>query len=153
MKNSIEGFDEGTFKQWSKDLRSIPIDELKNVGLGGEKTIQNTIPRTAYYATLKNIAKETNDVNLSQMLANSPIPSKSGQELVANKLSQGENLVDDLIAIKKVRAKAVGLSDQRYEAEAKSWFDKISNKIETMKQQIPTVQEVEDIITNNLICK
>jgi len=153
MANNIEGFDEGTFKQWSQDLRSLPIDELKNVGLGGEKTIQNTIPKTAYYSTLKNIAKETNDINLSQMLANSPVRSKSGQELVANKLAQGESLVDDLIEIKKVRAKAIGISDNRYEAEAKSWFDKISNRIEEMKKQIPTVQEVEDIISNKLICK
>lgn len=153
MSQDIEGFDEGTFKQWSQDLRSLPKDELMNVALGGDKTIKNTIPKTAYYSTLKNIAKETNDVNLSQMLANSPVRSKGGQELVANKLSQGENLVDDLIEIKKMRAKQVGISDTRYEKESQDLFNKIKTKIETMKQQIPTVQEIEDIISNNLICK
>jgi len=153
MSNYIEGFDEGTFKQWSQDLRSIPKDELTSVALGGEKTIQNTIPQTAYYAALKNIAKETNDINLSQMLANSPVRSKSGQAQVALQMADKDNLVDDLIEIKKVRAKQVGISDARYDAEAKSWFDKVSTRVEQMKKQIPTIEEVEDIISKVLICK
>lgn len=153
MSNYIEGFDEGQLKQFSSDIRSLPREEIRSVGLGGEKTIQNTIPKSAYYATLKNIAKETNDVELSQMLANSPVRSKSGQSLVALQISDKDNLVDDLIEIKKARAKQVGVSDTRYESEATNLFNKIKARIETMKKQIPTIQEVEDIISNKLICK
>jgi len=149
---NVEDFEEGTFKEWSNILRNMNKAELENVALGGEKTIPNNIPKTAYYATLKEVAKETGDVDLAVRLSNSPIPSKSGQEFGANQMSASDNIVDDLVAIKKSRAKQKGLSDTRYNEEADTILKSIKARIEKMKNTIPTQQEIDDVI-NRLICK
>lgn len=152
MSNQIEGFDEGTFKQWSSDIRNLDIEEIKRVALGGEKTIQNTIPKNAYLSIAKNIANETKDIKLAQELATSNVSSKGGQELVASKLAVGDNIVDDLVDIKKSILKRKGMSIDKLATEEQVLLTKIKSKVKEMTDTIPTKQEFEDII-NSLICK
>lgn len=148
----IEGFDRGTFKQWSSDIRSLDMDEVTRVALGGKKTVENTIPANAYLSVAKNIANETGDLDLAQRLATSNVKSKTAQGLVASKLTSSDNIVDDLIEIKQARMKKSGISIERFEKESMELMNKLKSKIKEITDTVPTKEEFDNII-NSLICK
>lgn len=152
MADEIEGFDSGTFKQWSSDIRSLDMDEVTRVALGGKKTVENTIPANAYLSVAKNIANETGDLDLAQRLATSNVKSKTAQGLVASKLTTSDNIVDDLIEIKQARMKKSGISTERFEKESIELMNKLKSKIKEITDTMPTKEEFDNII-NSLICK
>jgi len=138
-----ENYSSGTFKEWSESLRSIPREELESVALGGEKTIQNNIPKDAYLSIMKNIADETGDIQLATRLAESNISSQSGQRLVANKLTSADNIVDDLRDIRLARMKKQGISEEAFKKESSALIDNIKSKFKV----------ITDDVINSLICK
>lgn len=142
-KDIPEGLDYGTFKEWSTQVRNLDENEIINVAMGGEKTIQNTIPKNAYLSIAKNIAEETGDIKLAQRLAMSNVSSKSGQELVSSKLATSNNIVDSLRDIKITMMKKKGITPDKFVAEEKVLIKSIQKKF----------KEVTDDIIQSLICK
>lgn len=143
LAEEIEGLDYGTFKDWSKEIRNLDIDEITNVAMGGEKTTPNTIPANAYLSVLKNIAEETSDVKLAQKLAMSNVASKAGQELTSSRLAVTGNVTDTLRELKISQLKRKGVTPEKFIKEEKTLIKNIQKKF----------KEVTDDIINSLICK
>jgi len=148
----IEGFDKGTFKQWSSEIRNLDMDEITRVALGGKKTIPNTIPNNAYLSIAKNIANETGDLELAQRLATSNVKRKTGQGLVASQLTTSDNIVDDIADIRSSKMRRNGIKDDSYEKEVAELKEKLKTKIQEIQAERPSSKTVDDII-NDLICK
>lgn len=145
-------FESGTFENWSRDLRNMDLKEVKQVAMGGKKTVQNNIPENAYLSVMKNIADETGDVKLAQELAKSDVSSLAGQGLVSSKLAVWDNIVDSLRAVRQSRLKNVKVKSETLIKEQSALVGSIKSKIKEMTGILPTKKEMDNII-NSLICK
>jgi hypothetical protein len=149
---NIEDYQPGTFEDWSKTIRGLDINEAKRVAMGGNKTIQNNIPKNAYLSVMKNIAEETGDVKLAKELAFSDVSSKGGQELVASKIANTDNVTDTLREIRLSKLKRFNVDEKVFNKNADDMVKSIKNQIDNMSSKKSTIQEVREII-NDLICK
>ena len=149
---NIEDYQPGTFEDWSKTIRGLDINEAKRVAMGGDKTIQNNIPKNAYLSIMKNIAEETGDVKLAKELAFSDVSSKGGQELVSSKIANTDNVTDTLREIRLSKLKRFNVDEKVFNRNADETVKNIKNQIDNMSSKKSTIEEVREII-KDLICK
>jgi hypothetical protein len=147
---NIDDYAPGTFEVWSSEIRQLPIEEIRNVAMGGEKTILNNVPENAYLSVMKNIAEETGDVQLVKELAMSNVASRQGQGLVASRMTRAGNVVDDLRQIRLQRLKNINVDEKTLMKEQKSLFETVKKNITDFAKI--SKQEANDII-RSLICK
>lgn len=150
MADEVEGFEPGKFLEWSTEIRKLDPEEIKNVAMGGKKTVDNNIPANAYLSIAKNLAEESGDIKMVKELASSNVASKTGQGLVASKLTTTGNIVDDLreVVLQKLRNKK--LDETKLTQEQNALFKKVKDRLTEFTQT--TKQEVDNIISS-LICK
>lgn len=152
MGENVDDFNEGTFKEWSKGLRNLDIEEVKSVAKGGKKVTPTSIPEGAYLSFMKNIADETGDVKLVQELSNSNVVSKAAQSTVASKLSARGNTTDLLRDIKKSILSRKGTDLDKLTREETKTFNNLKSKIKEITETAPSTKEVKDIISS-IFCK
>jgi hypothetical protein len=150
MADEVEGFEPGTFIEWSNTIRQLDPEEVMNVAMGGEKKIPNNIPSNAYLSIAKNIAEETGDVKMVKELASSDVASKAGQGLVSSRLTTAGNIVDDLrgVVLQKIRNKK--LDTTKLTREQGALFERVKTNLRQFSKG--TKQDIDNII-NSLICK
>lgn len=150
LADEVEGFEPGKFIEWSQEIRKLDPEEITNVAMGGKKTIDNNIPANAYLSIAKNLAEESGDIKMVKELASSNVASKTGQGLVASKLTTTGNIVDDLreVVLQKLRNKK--LDETKLTQEQNALFKKVKDRLTEFTQT--TKQEVDNIISS-LICK
>lgn len=150
--SNIDDYQPGTFEDWSKTIRSLDVNEVKKVAMGGDKITQNNIPKNAYLSVMKNIAEETGDVKLAKELAFSNVSSKGGQELVASKIANTDNVTDTLREIRLSKLKRFNVDEKVFNKNADETVKTLKNQIDNMSSKKSTIAEVREII-NDLICK
>lgn len=150
MAGELEAFEPSSLAEFSTQIRKLDTEEIMNVAMGGEKKVPNTIPANAYLSIAKNIAEETNNIQMIKELANSDVASKAGQELVSSRITTTGNIVDDLrsVVLQKIRNKK--LDSKKITDEQNVLFNNIKEKLEQFSKV--SKQEADDII-NSLICK
>lgn len=150
--SNVDDYQPGTFEDWSKTIRDLDVNEVKKVAMGGDKITQNNIPKNAYLSVMKNIAEETGDVKLAKELAFSNVSSKGGQELVASKIANTDNVTDTLREIRLSKLKRFNVDEKVFNKNADETVKSIKNQIDNMSSKKSTVEEVKEII-RDLICK
>lgn len=154
VNKANETFESQTNKQQIQAVLAKDLDEVTDIALGRKNSTDN-IPNTAHYAVLKDMVDNQRvdvDVDLVMKLADSPVASKSGQALQANKISRNDTLVDIIKDTKnKLEAKKSKTAIQKRDFEVNNATKEIIETMNKFKKMSATREMIVDAI-NKITC-
>lgn len=133
-----------------KELQQTDPDKLLRLALNSAET--DKLRNNWALSFLENEAQKTGNIELSRQLSYSNVGSKAGGELVGSQFKDKNTLASIMRDIRKSRAKTQGFSEKSMEKEEQTLFAKLKENIASMKDKIPTKEEIDNII-NDLRCR